>query len=130
MHILHMIMSFPKQQLSLHALLWTMRTIPYLSGLDKLWQYLLRFENQFSWKKYQFTTTCGGGKRWETCFYMCVNPPSKTIVVMVTRKVLKAIACSFSQTLKQMDTQITNGMSTLKMWKMCNCKMWQAKVDM
>jgi hypothetical protein len=28
-----------------------------------------------------------------------------------------------------MDTQIINGMSTLKMWKMCNCKMWQAKVD-
>ncbi len=39
----HMIMFFPKQQLSLHMLSWMMHSIPNIGGLDQLWQGLLRF---------------------------------------------------------------------------------------
>jgi hypothetical protein len=64
-------------------------------------------------------------------FYMCVNLPSKTNSCEGNSKNIKGYSVFIlSQTLKQMDIQIINGMSTLKMWKMCNYKMWQAKVDM
>jgi hypothetical protein len=59
---------------------------------------------------------CGGGKRWDFIFYMCVNPPSKTNSCEGNLKSIEGCsAFILSQTLKQMDIQIINGMSTLKM---------------
>ncbi len=59
---------------------------------------------------------CGRGKRWETFFYMCDNPPSKTNSCEGNSKNIEGYSTFIlSQALKQMDTQIINGMSTLKM---------------
>jgi hypothetical protein len=69
------------------------------------------------------------GRRWETSFCTCV-PIFKTIVVTISQRISWVEVCSFlhGHSLKQVDTQIINGMSTLTIWKMCNYRMWKPKV--
>jgi hypothetical protein len=123
MCVSHMIMS-SLEQLLLHALSWKMHVVPYLGRLDQLWQHLLRYSHD----KYIDLTLSVVGEKVENHFlYMCSILQSNSCNNM-PKSIMGYNVFTLAQASKQVDTQIINSMSTLTTWKMCNYRMWQAKV--
>jgi len=99
----------------------------YLCELGQQWQCLSKSENYLWWWGYALIVGRGEGKVGDLLLNMYSTFKNNNYD-NIPKSVTGCYTLIPTRALKQMDTQIVSGMTTLTLWKMGNYRIWQAKI--